>query len=122
MNYIFKDYQKEVKIARNKLLTSLKTKYKNKPLRAPFSKRDIDEIHKIIITYYNLSKDDLKIIIHNETKDDPYYFCLLNPLMIDIKDEIKKILEITTGLKWQSGATLGCGIDGIKYSYYVSNN
>ena len=119
---MFKNYQKEVKITRNKLLTSLKTKYKNKPFKVPFSKRDIDEIHKIIFTYYNLSKDDLEIIIHNETKNDPYYFCLLNPLMINIKDEITKILEITTGLKWKSGVTLGCGIDGMKYSYYVSDN
>ena len=122
MNSIFKNYQKEVEIVRNKLLTSLKTKYKNKSLKVPLSKKDIDEIHKIIFTYYNLSKDDLKIIIHNEDKDDPYYFCLLNPLMIDIKDEIKKILEITTRLKWESGITLGCGTDGVKYSYYVSDN
>ncbi len=42
--------------------------------------------------------------------------------MINIKDEITKILEITTGLKWKSGVTLGCGIDGMKYSYYVSDN
>src|SRR6056297_1727252 len=101
MNYILKNYQKEVNTTKNKLLISLKNYYKNKPLKVPFSKKNIDEIHKIIITYYCLSKNDLKIIIHDEEKNEPYYFCLLNPLMIDIKAEIKKILEITTSLKWK---------------------
>jgi hypothetical protein len=41
--------------------------------------------------------------------------------MINIKDEIKQILEITTNLKWESTLPLGCGIDGIKYCYYISN-
>lgn len=120
MDSILKNYQKEVKMIRNKLLNTIKKYYKDKPLKIPFSKKDIDKIHKIIITYYCLSKNDLKIIIHNED-DEHYYFCLLNPLMMNIQDEIKKILEIITNLKWVKDITLGCGSDGVKYCYHISN-
>lgn len=119
MNNIISNFQKKQKINKDKLLNSLKSYYIDKPLKTPFSKKNIDEIHKIISTYFNVNLNDLEIIIHEKKGDNPYFFCVLTNLDSITKNEIKKILEIITNVKWDH-MTLGCGFDGMKYCYYIS--
>lgn len=120
MRSILNNYQKEIKTNRTKFLASLKSEYANKPIQSPFSQSNIEDIHKIIYTYFNLNKEDFKIMIHNKTNDDPYYFCVITPLFIDPSQDIRKILDALTNKKWKEGLRLGVGpADGTKYSFYV---